>query len=121
MRIFTLFALVVAIVAVVFASQNATPVLVQFLGWQAQASMALILLLTFALGVVFGLLVSVPPMIGRMRKIAQLKRQVNEQAHNLETTDLKLTEVTARLTAFQTNPPLPHTDMPNQLGGAHEH
>ncbi|NJN59938.1 MAG: LapA family protein, partial [Leptolyngbyaceae cyanobacterium SL_5_9] len=67
-------------------------------------SMALVLLLTFALGVVFGLLVSVPPMIGRMRKIAQLKRKVDEQAYDLEAADRKLTEATTQLTALQAVP-----------------
>jgi len=47
MKIFTLFALVVAIVVVIFASQNAAPVWVRFFGWQAQESMALVLLVVF--------------------------------------------------------------------------
>jgi len=51
MKLFTLLALLIAIIAGLFALQNATPVFVQFLGWQTQSSMALILLVTFALGV----------------------------------------------------------------------
>ncbi|WP_315787945.1 LapA family protein [Fischerella sp. JS2] len=53
-RILTLLALLIAIAAVIFALQNSTPVLVQFLAWQAQESMALVLLLTFTFGVLFG-------------------------------------------------------------------
>lgn len=127
MKIFTLFALVVGIVAVIFASQNAAPVLVRFFGWQAQESMALVLLLTFALGVVSGLLVSVPPMIGRMRKIAQLKRKVDEQAYDLESADRKLTDATNQLTALQagqlspqTNV-VPHSSILDQPGKQHEY
>lgn len=126
MKIFTLFALVVGIVAAIFASQNAAPVLVRFFGWQAQESMALVLLLTFALGVVFGLLISVPPMIGRMRKISQLKHKVDEQVYDLETADRKLTDATNQLTALQAAQRLPQTDvfphnpMLNQPGKPHE-
>ena len=125
MKIFTLFALVVAIVAVIFASQNAAPVLVRFFGWQAQESMALVLLLAFALGVAFGLLVSVPPMIGRVRKIAQLKRKVDEQAYDLETAR-KLSDATTQLEAVRTAPLSPQTDifphnpMLDQPGKQHE-
>ena len=92
MKIFTLFALLIAIVTVVFALQNSTPILVSFFSWQAQESMALVLLITFSLGVIFGFLISVPTMIARMRKISRLQRTVHEQAHELETVDHKLTE-----------------------------
>lgn len=120
MKIFTLFALLVAIVAVIFASQNSMPVFVRFLGWQTQQSMALVLMLTFTLGVAFGFLVSLPPMIRRMRRISHLKHQVNTQASDLDNVSQKLAEVKKQLTVLQTPPvsesdsdppfPAPHPD-----------
>jgi uncharacterized integral membrane protein len=107
MKIFILFALLIAIVAVVFALQNSVPVLISFLGWQTQGSMALILLIAFSLGVLFGFLISVPPIIGRMRKISQLQRKVDEQGIDMENITRKLTETNTQLTTLQDLPPLP--------------
>lgn len=95
MKLFTLFALLIAIVAGVFALQNSTPVFVQFMGWQTQASMALILLITFSLGVLFGFLISLPTMIQRMGRIAHLKSQVDQLAYDLDSANRKLAEVSA--------------------------
>jgi uncharacterized integral membrane protein len=109
MRLLLLLALLIAIVAVVFALQNSTPVFIRFFGWQTQESMALVLLITFTVGVLFGLLVSVPALIQRMRKISQLKRQVDEQVHNLTSMNHKLAEATTQLAALQADPSLPRS------------
>jgi len=95
MKLFTLLALVIAIIAGVFSLQNSTPVFVQFLGWQIQASMALILLVTFALGVLFGLLISLPTMIQRMRKISHFQSQTHQLADDLAEANRKLSEADA--------------------------
>lgn len=92
MKLFTLLALLIAIIAGLFALQNATPVFVQFLGWQTQSSMALILLVTFALGVLFGFLISLPTMIQRMRKIAHFRSQTEQLAYDLDAANRKLSE-----------------------------
>lgn len=115
MKIFTLFALLLAIVAVVFSLQNSTPVVVQFLGWQTQESMALVLLLTFTLGVLFELLISVPHTIKRMRKISKLKRKLEEQAYTIEELSRKLTETTSQVTTLQSAPlPGQNTYLPDE-------
>lgn len=90
MKIFTILALLIAIAAVVFASQNASPVVIYLLGWNYQASMALVVLLTFSLGVFMGFLLSLPRMIYRMTKIANLKRTVAEQDRRIAELDQKL-------------------------------
>jgi putative membrane protein len=84
MKLFTLLALLIAIVAGVFALQNSTPVFVEFMGWQAQASMALILLVTFSLGVLFGVLISLLAMIRRMGKISHFRSQVDQLTYDLD-------------------------------------
>lgn len=48
-------AIIIAGLAVVFALQNADPVSVGFLFWSFEASLALVLLLTFAMGAIASL------------------------------------------------------------------
>jgi putative membrane protein len=115
MKIFTLFVLLIAIIVGVFALQNATPVFVQFLGWQTQASMALILLVTFALGVLFGFLISLPTMIQRMRKIAHFRSQADQLAHDLDIANRKLSEAMVQSTAQHSEPIRPHSIEPSAM------
>jgi uncharacterized integral membrane protein len=105
MKIFTLIALAIGGVAVLFALQNPSTVTVTFFSWQVQESMALVLLGSFALGTIFGLLVSVPPMIGRVRKISHFKRISDEQSHQIEALNHQLNEANNRLTAQGSIPP----------------
>jgi uncharacterized integral membrane protein len=58
---------VAAAVVIIFALQNATPITVAFLIWRFEGSLALVLLLTFALGVVVGALISIPAIMKRRR------------------------------------------------------
>ena len=74
-------ALIVAIVAVVFALQNSTPVVVSLLAWQVEINLALLLLTTFTLGVLTSLMVSVPAMLLRWRK---KRRKGQEKEQNSE-------------------------------------
>lgn len=92
MKIFTILALLIAIAAVVFASQNSALVVIYLLGWSYEASMALVVLLTFSLSVFMGFLLSLPRMIYRMTKIASLKRIVAEQGRRIADLDQKLLE-----------------------------
>lgn len=84
MRFLTLFALFIASMAVVFALQNSTQVLIRFFQWQSLQSMGLVLLFTFGMGVVLGLLISLPTTISRLAKITQLKSRVEKQTLELQ-------------------------------------
>ncbi|WP_414574589.1 LapA family protein [Anabaena sp. CCY 9402-a] len=101
MGILTVLALLIAIFAVIFALQNSSPILVQFLGWQTEESMALVLLLTFTFGVLFGLLVSLPTLIKGMRQLANLKRKISEKNYEIEQLDHNLTAVTNQVQSLQ--------------------
>ena len=66
------FALLVAIVAVVFAFQNPQTMSVRFLSFESRdASTALILLITYGLGLLTGILTTLP---GRLRAQMEAKR-----------------------------------------------
>ncbi len=93
MRILTILALLIAITTVVFALQNSAPVAVQFLAWRAEDSMALVLLLTFTLGVLFGLLVSLPPILKGMQKRGSLTRKIEQQKHHIEDLNRELSQL----------------------------
>ena len=78
MNIALVFALLVAIIAVMFAFQNPETMDVKFLGYESRdASKALILLITFALGVITGGLASLP---GRVRARGEARRAEKENA-----------------------------------------
>lgn len=106
MRILTLLALAIAIAAVTFALQNSAPVAVQFLWWRSlDLSMALILLITFSFGVLFGFVVSLFPAIKNMKKKSELTRKIEQQTHENEDLNRQLTEVTHQLQLLQSAQP----------------
>lgn len=93
MLIFLVVALLIAILAVIFALQNPANVTVTLLAWKFESSLALVLLLTLALGVLLGLLASVSAVIKRSwtissqkKKIVQLEKSLEEKS---ETVDAK--------------------------------
>ncbi len=84
MQVQLIVAIVVAILAVVFALQNAVPITVSFLTWRFESSLALVLLITVALGVIMSLLVSVPSMIKRRKIISSQKKKIQELESGLQ-------------------------------------
>ncbi|HCJ67238.1 MAG TPA: DUF1049 domain-containing protein [Elusimicrobia bacterium] len=83
MFIFLVVALLIAILAVIFALQNPTNVTVTFLTWRFGSSLALVLLLTFALGVLLGLLASVSAVIKRSWTISSQKKKIAQLEKSL--------------------------------------
>lgn len=63
MQIFIILALLISIVAVVFALQNTAVVTVSFLLWSFEGSLALVLLGTLLVGVLISLLASTPGLV----------------------------------------------------------
>ena len=91
MRVFLIAALFVAFLAIVFALQNAAPIIVTFGVWQVRASLALILLMTLGLGLISGLLVSTPAIIRRNMQVSKQKRQINELKDEVSEIEQELT------------------------------
>ena len=86
-------AIIVAILAVVFALQNTVPITVSFLTWRFESSLALVLLITVALGVIMSLLVSVPSKIKRVKLISSQKKKIQELESGLQKeTGIKIKE-----------------------------
>ncbi|MBW4555222.1 MAG: DUF1049 domain-containing protein [Trichormus sp. ATA11-4-KO1] len=78
MQIFSIIAVLVALLAVVFAFQNAVTISITFFDWNLQASLAIVLILTLGIGIIIGLLVSIPNLIKRNLRIAKYKEKVTE-------------------------------------------
>lgn len=83
MILFLVVSLLIALFAVIFALQNPASVTVIFLRWKFESSLALILLSTFALGVILGLVTLVTALVRRnwiissqKKKIAQLEKSL---------------------------------------------
>ena len=75
MRFSLIFSLILAIFAVVFALMNPQPMEVSLIFFQTSGSTALILILTFGLGVVVGLLSTLPKQIRTRRKLKELQQK----------------------------------------------
>jgi lipopolysaccharide assembly protein A len=91
MQFFIIIALVIAVVAVVFALQNITIVTVTFLLWSYHGSLALVLLLSVAAGVLISLLFSLPGEIrgkmtnnGQKKKLGLLQSELDENKQRAE-------------------------------------
>jgi putative membrane protein len=95
MQIFLVAALLIAIVAVIFALQNTAAVVISFLAWQTEGSLALVLLITLLFGVLISLLVSVPTVIRRSRTIASQKKRIQKLESTLEEREKKIQELEA--------------------------
>lgn len=75
MRFGLIFSLLLAVGAVVFALQNPQPMDVNLLFFQTEGSTALVLILTFAFGVLVGLLSSLPGRLRARRKLKELQKK----------------------------------------------
>lgn len=90
-------ALIIAVIAVIFALQNTAAVSVSFFVWQFNQSLALVLLLAAFVGVIIGLLTILPGSIktrwqlaARNKKIASLEKEIEELKEKLASTEQQL-------------------------------
>ncbi|MBA3550814.1 LapA family protein [Patescibacteria group bacterium] len=86
MIIFLIIGLLLGGLAVIFALQNLITITVTFLAWDLTGSLALILLLAVATGVVISVLFSLPTTIRTGLRISGLQRQNNKLKDELENT-----------------------------------
>ena len=82
MYLFLLMALLICIAIVLFAVQNATLVTVTFLNFHFAGSLAFILVVVFALGVLSGMLMTVPSFWRKSSALREQKRKVKQLEEN---------------------------------------
>jgi uncharacterized integral membrane protein len=119
MQILILIALVIAIIAVVFALQNITAVTVSFLFWSIHGSLALVLLVTLAVGVLISVLVSLPGSIhgkwtgsGLKKKLSSLEaerslyqQKVEQAEKDVRELEEQVANLSAELEQYQPDEP----------------
>jgi putative membrane protein len=76
-------ALLFAIAAVIFALENPTFVTVTFLGYPAQGSLALFILLAVGFGLLIGILVMLPGVVKRSVGLSKHRKQISELEKSL--------------------------------------
>ena len=78
MQIFLFLALLISVVIVLFAVQNAALTTVTFLSFHFEGSLAFILVVVFALGVVSGMLMTVPSFWRKSSALRDQRRKVKQ-------------------------------------------
>ncbi|MGD0885485.1 MAG: LapA family protein [Thermodesulfovibrionales bacterium] len=78
MKILVILALLIAISLILFALQNSAIVTLSFLSFHYNGSLALILVVVFALGLVSGILVSIPSLVRKSSVLREHKRRIRE-------------------------------------------
>lgn len=94
--VYLIFALVISVIAVVFALQNTMVITISFLAWKVTGSLSLVLLVTLAIGAVIGLLALAPSTIkntlvvsGHRKRIGALEKELDE--HKTKVAELQKT------------------------------
>ncbi|PCI40221.1 MAG: hypothetical protein COB53_01695 [Elusimicrobia bacterium] len=83
-------AILIGILACIFALQNTEVIAITFLLWKVEASLALVLLLTFALGAAMGILACAPALVkGKLsgRDPADPKAESKKDVGKIETSE----------------------------------
>mgnify|MGYP000848162038 FL=1 len=93
MQLFVILATLIGIGSVLFALQNNVAVTVSLLAWQFESSLAMVLLLAFAVGGLAVALVSTPSTLKRQ----WANRRQGKRIHELETDQAQLLEEIHRL------------------------
>lgn len=100
MQISLILALVISVIAVIFAVQNTSTVTLIFFGWRIDGPLALVLLVTLAVGVLVSLLASLPALIrGRLTATRQKRKLANLEASLSDCTN-KLSQAQSQLDAM---------------------
>lgn len=95
MQIFLILALILVIIAVVFAVQNVAIVTISFIAWKVDISLAVALLLALGAGVLISVLVSIPGWIKGGWNSASQKKKFNNLATERDGYKLKVEEALA--------------------------
>lgn len=82
--VYLIVALVIAVIAVIFALQNTMTVTISFLAWEVTGSLSLVLLITLAIGAVVGLLVLAPSAIKSSLAVSSNRKRIGALEHELD-------------------------------------
>jgi putative membrane protein len=86
-------ALLIAVVAVIFALQNTMLISISFFTWKVTGSLSLVLLITLAIGVVIGLLVLAPSAIKNTMRVSGHRKHIGVLEKELDEHKAKVAEL----------------------------
>ena len=89
MILFLIFSILLAILASLFAIQNAVPVTVTYLNYRFEGSLAIIILASLLIGILVACAILIPLLIKKNWKISSLQRRVQDLKLNSETASEK--------------------------------
>ncbi len=78
MQIYLFVAAFIAVLAVIFALQNAIPITVSFLVWKVESSLALILIIAFIAGLIVSFMFNALTKFRRTRDDSSQKKEIEE-------------------------------------------
>jgi uncharacterized integral membrane protein len=95
MRILIILAVLLALLVTIFAVQNIAPTAIQFLFWNITGSLALILMVTFSVGILIGLMIMIPAAVRGRFQLADLRRTVKSLESRLDEAHRSIEAVSA--------------------------
>jgi uncharacterized integral membrane protein len=99
MILFLILGLVIGAAAVVFALQNMTPITVVFLTWKIEGSLAVILILSFAVGMLVSFLFILPEFMRRSFQLSSLRRKNNKLGEKSQNQAIEIEQEKAKVVA----------------------
>jgi len=91
--VYLIVALVIALIAVIFALQNTMTITISFFVWKVTGSLSLVLLVTLAIGVVIGLLVLAPSAIKNSIAVSSHRKHIGSLEKELDEHKAKVAEL----------------------------
>ena len=100
MQLIVILGIIVAIGGVSFALQNTVPVTVTFLVWRFDSSLAMVLLLSLALGALIVALVSTPATLKAQWAAARLRKQLDTAQSANQALEKRISQLEGKLAAL---------------------
>ncbi len=101
MTIFLFLSLIVAAISVIFALQNTEIVEITFLLWTFKSSVALVVLVSLALGALISYLASTPTMLRKDRANRNQRKRITELEASVADQSLKLDSAQKQIASLQ--------------------
>lgn len=118
--LYLVLALLIAIIAVIFALQNTAAVTITFFAWEVGGSLSLVVLVTLVIGVLVGWLFVAPSLVknsfqgsGQRKRIGELEKEVEKFKANIENLMGKIKELEAERAARQASAAESQDKLPN--------
>jgi lipopolysaccharide assembly protein A len=91
--VYLILALLIAVVAVVFALQNTTTITIAFFAWKMTGSLSLVFLVTLLIGILIGWLFVAPSLVKHSLRASGQRKRLGALEKELEDHKVKLSEL----------------------------